>query len=300
MAAESTPTYRFGDLVALARQSWLYQMTSRLERLGYAGYRRGDVAVMRMLLRGPLPVGRLGAVLGVTRQAARKVADGLEQRGYATTQRGSRDARQVNVTLTPAGRDYAGAVIALTEELNRGSPGGSARPSSPRRTPFCAPPCSMTAPGSEPASCLHLRGNLPANTAPLPYPIPCQTRIGHDLIIADTRRTASGWDIGAPEPANCGRNAVYGPRFADTIGHDGIFVNNAGAYLDVGSNEPAYNGNTGPGFGHDVLFVHNHEGYNDLTKNTIVHDCIQRGNHPYHGTENKAGQNPGHCNTTNS
>jgi DNA-binding MarR family transcriptional regulator len=119
MPTESTPTYRFGDLLALGRQSWLYQMTSRLESLGYAGYRRGDVAVMRMLLLGPLPVGRLGAVLGVTRQAARKVADGLEQRGYATTERDSRDARQLNVTLTPVGRDYARAVLAVTEELNR-------------------------------------------------------------------------------------------------------------------------------------------------------------------------------------
>ena len=72
-----------------------------------------------MLLRGPLPVGRLGAGLGGTQQAARKVADGLEQRGYVTTERDSRDARQLNVTLTPAGRDYARAVIAVTEELNR-------------------------------------------------------------------------------------------------------------------------------------------------------------------------------------
>jgi DNA-binding MarR family transcriptional regulator len=119
MAAESTPAYRFGDLVALARQSWLVQMTSRLEGLGFAGYRRGDAAVMRMLLPGPLPVGRLGAALGVTRQAARKVADALEQRGYATTGRDSRDTRQLNVTLTPAGLEYAGAVIAVTEELNR-------------------------------------------------------------------------------------------------------------------------------------------------------------------------------------
>jgi DNA-binding MarR family transcriptional regulator len=119
MAAESTPTYRFGDLVALARQSWLGQMSSRLERLGYAGYRRGDAAVMRILRLGPQPVGRLGAGLGVTRQAARKVADALEQRGYATTERDSRDTRQLNVTLTPVGRDYARAVIAVIEELNR-------------------------------------------------------------------------------------------------------------------------------------------------------------------------------------
>lgn len=119
MTSESTPAYRFGDLVALARFSWLGQMTSRLERLGYAGYRRGDVAVMRVLSRGPLPVGRLGAVLGVTRQAARKVTDGLEQRGYATTERDPRDTRALNVTLTPVGRDYARAVAAADEQMNR-------------------------------------------------------------------------------------------------------------------------------------------------------------------------------------
>jgi DNA-binding MarR family transcriptional regulator len=119
MAGESTAAYRFGDLVALARLSWVGEVTSRLERLGYAGFRRGDAAVMRMLWRGPLPVGRLGAGLGVTRQAARKIADALEQRGYATTERDSRDTRQLNVTLTPVGRDYARAVIAVTEELNR-------------------------------------------------------------------------------------------------------------------------------------------------------------------------------------
>jgi DNA-binding MarR family transcriptional regulator len=119
MSAESNPAYRFGDLVALARLSWVGEMTSRLERLGHAGFRRGDAAAMRVLWRGPLPVGRLGADLGVTRQAARKIADALEQRGYATTERDSRDTRQLNVTLTSLGRDYARAVFAVTEELNR-------------------------------------------------------------------------------------------------------------------------------------------------------------------------------------
>ena len=119
MAAESTATYRFGDLLALTRQSWIGQMTSRLERRGYADYRRTDAAALRMLWQSPLPVGRLGTGLGVTRQAARKIADALEQRGYATAERDSRDTRQLNITLTPVGRDYARAVIAVTEELNK-------------------------------------------------------------------------------------------------------------------------------------------------------------------------------------
>ncbi|MGH3203336.1 MAG: MarR family winged helix-turn-helix transcriptional regulator [Streptosporangiaceae bacterium] len=119
MAAESNPPYRFGDLLGLTRQSWVGQMSSRLERVGYADYRRSDAAALRMLWPGPLPVGQIGAGLGVTRQAARKVADGLEQRGYATTERDSRDTRQLNVTLTQLGRDYALAIILVIAELNR-------------------------------------------------------------------------------------------------------------------------------------------------------------------------------------
>jgi DNA-binding MarR family transcriptional regulator len=119
MSSPSTAGYPFGDLLALARQSWLGAMASRLATRGYADYRRTDAAATRLLLRGPAPVGRLGAVLGVTRQAARKVADGLQQRGLATTARGPEDSRQVNVALTAAGQEYARAVVAVIEELNR-------------------------------------------------------------------------------------------------------------------------------------------------------------------------------------
>jgi DNA-binding MarR family transcriptional regulator len=66
-----------------------------------------------------MSIGRLGAALGVTRQAARKVADGLVLRGYATTARDGADTRQVNVTLTPAGEAYAEAVTKVIERLNR-------------------------------------------------------------------------------------------------------------------------------------------------------------------------------------
>jgi DNA-binding MarR family transcriptional regulator len=118
MAPESTETYRFGDMLALTRQSWLGQMTSRLEVLGYAEYRRSDAGALRSLLLGPLAVSQLGAVLGVTRQAARKVAEQLEQRGFVTTRRDPDDARQVNVTLTAAGREYARAIAIVIWELN--------------------------------------------------------------------------------------------------------------------------------------------------------------------------------------
>src|ERR1700689_4327519 len=75
MAAGATPTFRFGDLVALARLSWVGEMTSRLERLGYPGFRRGDAAVMRVLWRGPLPVRPPGAGPGVAPPAAKENGD---------------------------------------------------------------------------------------------------------------------------------------------------------------------------------------------------------------------------------
>jgi DNA-binding MarR family transcriptional regulator len=119
MAVPSTPAYPFGDLLALTRQSWLKEMARRLEARGYFGYRRTDAATLRMLYRGPVAIGQLGARLGVTRQAARKVADGLQQRGYGTTERDQRDSRQINVTLTDEGREYARAIAAVIGELNR-------------------------------------------------------------------------------------------------------------------------------------------------------------------------------------
>jgi DNA-binding MarR family transcriptional regulator len=109
----------FGDLLALARRSWIRQMADGLVRRGYDDYRPSDAAVFRRLLRGPTPVGRLAGGLGVSRQAARKIVDGLEQRKYVTTERDVGDARRLNVTLTPAGEAYGRAVVEVIDALNR-------------------------------------------------------------------------------------------------------------------------------------------------------------------------------------
>jgi DNA-binding MarR family transcriptional regulator len=119
MPAPSTAPYPFGDLLALTRQSWITELTRRLEVRGYPGYRRTDSASVRMLFAGALAIGQLGTRLGVTRQAARKVADGLQGRGYATTGRDERDSRQLNIALTAAGQEYARAIVIVIRELNR-------------------------------------------------------------------------------------------------------------------------------------------------------------------------------------
>ena len=119
MAEKSTSPYRFGDLLALARQSWITQLADALAARGYPDYRRSDAAAVRQLQRGSMSIGRLGDALGVTRQAARKVADGLVHRGFANTARDDVDTRRVKVSLTPAGESYAKAVTQVIERLNR-------------------------------------------------------------------------------------------------------------------------------------------------------------------------------------
>jgi DNA-binding MarR family transcriptional regulator len=119
MAGESSAPYLFGDLLALARASWVREMATRLDGRGYRDYRRSDAAVMRILRRRPAAIGQLGETLGVTRQAARKLATGLEQRGYASIEQDGRDARRLNVVLTDAGHAYAGAVVDTIDALNR-------------------------------------------------------------------------------------------------------------------------------------------------------------------------------------
>jgi DNA-binding MarR family transcriptional regulator len=94
-------------------------MADRLNQLGYVDYRRSDAAALRLIRLGPVPIGRLGSALGTTRQAARKVVDGLGQRNYVRTERDVHDSRQLNVVLTPGGEAYARAVVEVIDALNR-------------------------------------------------------------------------------------------------------------------------------------------------------------------------------------
>jgi DNA-binding MarR family transcriptional regulator len=94
------------------------QMAERLEALGYPDYRRADAAVLRLLRDRGRSIGELGQALGVTRQAARHVVDGLEARLLATTGRDERDSRRVLVVLTPSGRAYARDVTDVVHALN--------------------------------------------------------------------------------------------------------------------------------------------------------------------------------------
>jgi DNA-binding MarR family transcriptional regulator len=117
--ATSTSAYRFGDLLALTRQAWVRRMAGELGARGYNDYRITDAASMRLLLAGPVSLGHIGGVFGVTRQAARKVVRGLEQRGYATTEADAADARKIVVVATSSGFAYSRAIRGAITSLNR-------------------------------------------------------------------------------------------------------------------------------------------------------------------------------------
>jgi DNA-binding MarR family transcriptional regulator len=112
--------YLFGDLLALARANWVRRMATAVADLGYVDYRRTDAALLRLLRRcGPVAIGAIATRLDISRQAARKLVDGLERRGYCTEARNEGDARIVKVTLTLAGGAYAAAVLEVVYRLNR-------------------------------------------------------------------------------------------------------------------------------------------------------------------------------------
>jgi DNA-binding MarR family transcriptional regulator len=90
----ANPPYRFGNLLARARRSWIEQIAERMQEAGFPGYRRTDAAILGILLHGPLAIGQLGEALGVSRQAARQLADGLVERGYASFGTDDADARR--------------------------------------------------------------------------------------------------------------------------------------------------------------------------------------------------------------
>jgi DNA-binding MarR family transcriptional regulator len=118
MATNASPPYRFGSLLALARGSWIEQVAERMQRAGFPGYRRSDAGILGLLLQRPLAIGQLGEALGVSRQAARQLADGLAERGYAGFRTDEADSRRTLVVLTPSGTAYGRAIWMAQDALN--------------------------------------------------------------------------------------------------------------------------------------------------------------------------------------
>ncbi len=119
MSAESGASRYLSDWIALARQAWIRETRVRLARQGFDDYRRSDAFLIRRLQRSSCSLGQLGAELAITRQGARKLVDGLVQRGYVLVTPDATDARRCNVGLTANGATYARAIVTTIRSMNR-------------------------------------------------------------------------------------------------------------------------------------------------------------------------------------
>lgn len=117
MPHESQPLL-LGDALALARAHWVQTMKARLARRGYEDYRRSDPLALRILARGPRALNEVAIPLHVSRQAARKVVDTLERRGYVEISSDPTDGRRRLVHLSARGITYHDEVVAAMGDLN--------------------------------------------------------------------------------------------------------------------------------------------------------------------------------------
>jgi DNA-binding MarR family transcriptional regulator len=108
----------FNGLLAVARLRWLNRMRARLAARGFTDFRRGDGAWIRILGAEPQGLGEIAEIIGVTRQAATKMADSLEQRGYVERRDDDADRRRVVLHLTDLGRRYEEAIVEVVDSLD--------------------------------------------------------------------------------------------------------------------------------------------------------------------------------------
>jgi len=108
----------FGDVLAQARERWVREMVRRIADLGFDGYRRSDALALRVLVPRVLPLSTMATALGASRQATRKVVNGLVERDFARVHVDASDSRRRNIELTSKGRDYASVVIEVIRTLN--------------------------------------------------------------------------------------------------------------------------------------------------------------------------------------
>jgi DNA-binding MarR family transcriptional regulator len=108
----------FHDLLALARLRWLNRMREALAERGFTSFRRGDGAWVRIVGYEPQGLGEMAGLIGISRQAATKMADSLEQRGYVERRDDDADRRRVALHLTDLGRRYEQAIVEVVDGLD--------------------------------------------------------------------------------------------------------------------------------------------------------------------------------------
>jgi DNA-binding MarR family transcriptional regulator len=103
----------FGIVLALAYGAFVDELHEALAAAGFADLGRVDGYVFRALADEPLSLSTLAARLAVSNQAAVKVVDAMEARGYVTRVADAHDRRVKRLRLTARGEAALAAARAF-------------------------------------------------------------------------------------------------------------------------------------------------------------------------------------------
>jgi DNA-binding MarR family transcriptional regulator len=104
-------------LLAMAYRQLIDQLHARLARGGYTDVRPAFGYVLLALREQPTTGASIALLLGVTKQAASKLVDAMEQGGYVRRQTHDDDARAKEIAITARGRKFLVAVESIYHDL---------------------------------------------------------------------------------------------------------------------------------------------------------------------------------------
>jgi DNA-binding MarR family transcriptional regulator len=113
---EETPV-PLARLLAMAYRQLIDGLHERLATAGYADV-RAEFGYVLLSLRGQPTTGAdIALLLGVTKQAASKLVDAMEQGGYVQRRTHGDDARAKEIAITARGRRFLGVVESIYRDL---------------------------------------------------------------------------------------------------------------------------------------------------------------------------------------
>jgi len=112
--ASSVPLAR---LLAMAYRQLIDRLHERLAAEGYTDVRPTFGYVLLAVRDGPTTGADIALLLGVTKQAASKLVDAMEQGGYVRRQTHGDDARAKEIAITARGRRFLGTVESIYRDL---------------------------------------------------------------------------------------------------------------------------------------------------------------------------------------
>jgi DNA-binding MarR family transcriptional regulator len=118
--SDARPPPALARLFAIAYRSLIEGLHARLRAEGWNDVRPAYGFVLLATRSEPTTSTHLAALMGVTKQAASKVVDAMEEAGYVRRLIGEGDARRRPVDLTARGRDLLATVEAIYPDLEAG------------------------------------------------------------------------------------------------------------------------------------------------------------------------------------